>query len=213
MGKIRYSAYVLSYYGTKRSVKEWARWRNGDDHKNAQLAIVRRLKQRLNGADFTDEEVIFGKRSDKKYIGNDELARFLDENVFIKELIEQAVKAIIPALTKDLNEKLSRHQKYFLEGEIQKIKLQKGDMYPFVAFDNVENQGLNENFIDSVEIWLERQGIDNEVFEGISLSQRAFDFWDGDNLRDSSLEYAYKKAAELVEMYKEVDADLAAKKM
>lgn len=209
--KTRYSAYILSYYGDRRSVKAWAKWRSGENHRNTQLAIVRRLKQRLNGEDFTDEEVIFGKRFDKNYIGNDELSRFLDEDPTLIEMVDQAVKAVIPALIKDLGERVLRHQKYFLAEEIKKLRIPNDSMYPFVSLGSQDNQPLSESFSDAVGLWLERRGIENEVFEGISLAQRAFDFWEGEDLRDDSIAYACKKAMELVEMYKEVDADLANK--
>lgn len=209
--KIRYSEYILSYYGDRRSVKAWAEWRSGENHRNTQLAIVRRLKHRLNGEDYTDEEVIFGKRFDKNYLGNDELDRFLEEDPVLLEMVDQAVKAVIPALIKDLGERVLRHQKYFLAEEIKKFRLTGVALYPNVSLGSQENQPVNENFTDTVSLYLERQNIENEIFDGISLSERAFDFWDGESFRDSSIAYACKKAIELVEMYKEVDADLAAK--
>lgn len=209
--KIRYSTYILSYYGDKRSVKAWAKWRSGENSRNTQLAIVRRLKQRLNGKDFTDEEVIFGKRFDRNYIGNEELVSFLDEDPIIVEMVDRAVKAIIPALIKDLRERFLHHQKYLLAEEMKKLKIPNDSMYPLVSLGSQANQSLSERFMDTAELWLERQNIENEVFEGISLAQRAFDFWEGEDLRDDSIAYACKKAIELVEMYKEVDADLANK--
>lgn len=209
--KIRYSTYILSYYGDKRSVKAWAKWQSGENSRNTQLAIVRRLKQRLNGKDLTDEEVIFGKRFDRNYIGNEELLSFLDEDPIIVEMVDRAVKAIIPALIKDLRERFLHHQKYLLAEEMKKLKIPNDSMYPLVSLGSQANQSLSERFMDTAELWLERQNIENEVFEGISLAQRAFDFWEGEDLRDDSIAYACKKAIELVEMYKEVDADLANK--